>query len=180
MNIVFTSTPSRSCELSQPTPTIREGRKHHTTVSLHIDVFIAQDEGAKPLSPWHAKPENGGLTPEKYVGTQRQIFHYWRDRGFDITGEGIFWAHPPGEGFTGLQAMSWWYFCETRYQLRIPEYLMARGRTDRAGDGDFRFGSSMHGEDIWMENKNTMPGFLGMFCRTTLPWALASMRHGSS
>jgi hypothetical protein len=145
-------------------PELKEG---HT---IHIDVFIAQDEGAKPLSPWHAKPENGGLTPEKYVETQRQIFHYWRDRGFDVTGEGIFWAHPPGEGFTGLQAMSWWYFCETRYQLRIPEYLMARGRTDRGGDGDFRFGSSMHGEDIWMENKDTMPGFLGMFCRTTLPW----------
>jgi hypothetical protein len=28
----------------------------------------------------------------------------------------------------------------------------------------------MHGEEIWMENKETMPGFLGMFCRTTLPW----------
>ena len=145
-------------------PELKEG---HT---IHIDVFIALDEGVKPLSPWHAKPENGGLTPEKYVDTQRQIFHYWRDHGFDVTGEGIFWAHPPGEGFTGLQAMSWWYFCDTRYQLRIPEYLMARGRTDRGGDGDFRFGSSMHGEDIWMENKDTMPGFLGMFCRTTLPW----------
>jgi hypothetical protein len=145
-------------------PELKEG---HT---IHIDVFIAQDEGSKPLSPWHAKPENGALSPEKYVETQRQIFHHWRDRGFDVTGEGIFWAHPPGEGFTGLQAMSWWYFCDTKYQLRIPESLMARGRTDRGGDGDFRFGSSMHGEEIWMENKETMPGFLGMFCRTTLPW----------
>ena len=150
--------------LIEMVPELKEG---HT---IHIDVFIAQDEGGKPLSPWHAKPENGGLSPEKYVETQRQIFHYWRDRGFDVTGEGIFWAHPPGEGFTGLQAMSWWYFCDTRYQLRIPESLMARGRTDRGGDGDFRFGSSMHGEEIWMENKETMPGFLGMFCRTTLPW----------
>ena len=150
--------------LIEMVPELKEG---HT---IHIDVFIAQDEGGKPLSPWHAKPENGGLSPGKYVETQRQIFHYWRDRGFDVTGEGIFWAHPPGEGFTGLQAMSWWYFCDTRYQLRIPESLMARGRTDRGGDGDFRFGSSMHGEEIWMENKETMPGFLGMFCRTTLPW----------
>ncbi|MEN9545985.1 MAG: hypothetical protein RLZZ356_717 [Verrucomicrobiota bacterium] len=150
--------------LIEMVPELKEG---HT---IHIDVFIAQDEGGKPLSPWHAKPENGGLSPEKYVETQRQIFHYWRDRGFDVTGEGIFWAHPPGEGFTGLQAMSWWYFCDTRYQLRIPESLMARGRTDRGGDGDFRFGSSMHGEEFWMENKETMPGFLGMFCRTTLPW----------
>lgn len=145
-------------------PELKEG---HT---IHIDVFIANRDGGKPISPWHAKPENGGLTPEKYVETQRQIFHYWRDRGFDVTGEGIFWAHPPGEGFTGLQAMSWWYFCDTGYQLQIPEYLMARGRTDRGGDGDFRFGSSMHGEEIWQKDKDNMPGFLGMFCRTTLPW----------
>jgi len=58
--------------------------------TIHIDVFIAQRAGGAPISPWHAKPENGGLTPDKYVETQRRIFHYWRDRGFDVTGEGIF------------------------------------------------------------------------------------------
>ena len=145
-------------------PELKEG---HT---IHIDVFIAQRGGGTPISPWHAKPENGGLTPEKYVETQRKIFHYWRAHGFDVTGEGIFWAHPPGEGFTGLQAMSWWYPAQVNYQMQIPEYLMARGRTHRAGDGDFRFGSSMHGEEIWQTDKENMPGFLGMFCRTTLPW----------
>lgn len=145
-------------------PELREG---HT---IHIDVFIAQREGGQPISPWHAQPENGGLTPARYVETQRRIFHYWRERGFDVTGEGIFWAHPPGEGFTGLQAMSWWYPGDPGYQMRIPECLMARGRTDRGGDGDFRFGSSMHGEEIWQKDKEQMPGFLGMFCRTTLPW----------
>ena len=138
--------------------------------TIHIDVFIAQRDGGKPISPWHAKPENGGLTPEKYVEIQRKIFHYWRERGFDVTGEGIFWAHPPGEGFTGLQAMSWWYPGDSNYQMQIPEPLMARGRTDRGGDGDFRFGSSMHGEEIWQTDKEKMPGFQGMFCRTTLPW----------
>ena len=138
--------------------------------TIHVDVFIAQREGGQPISPWHAKPENGGLTPEKYVETQRKIFLYWRDRGFDVTGEGIFWAHPPGEGFTGLQPMSWWYPNDKKYQMEIPECLMARGRTDRGGDGDFRFGSSMHGEEIWQKDKDAMPGFLGMFCRTTLPW----------
>ncbi len=145
-------------------PELREG---HT---IHVDVFIAQRENAAPISPWHAKPENGGLTPDKYVETQRKIFHYWRERGFDVTGEGIFWAHPPGEGFTGLQPMSWWYPGDTGYQMRIPESLMARGRTHRDGDGDFRFGSSMHGEEIWQKDIEKMPGFLGMFCRTTLPW----------
>ena len=157
-------------------PELREG---HT---IHVDVFIAQraayasfKEG-DPISPWHARPEHGGLTPEKYVETQRRIFHYWRERGFDVTGEGIFWAHPPGEGFTGLQSMSWWYPGDPGYQMRIPECLMARGRTDRGGDGDFRFGSSMHGEEIWQKDLAGMPGFLGMFCRTTLPWAFLS-RH---
>jgi len=150
--------------LIQMIPELKEG---HT---IHIDVFIANREGGRPISPWHAKPENGGLTPDKYVETQRKIFHYWRDRGFDVTGEGIFWAHPPGEGFTGLQAMSWWYPSDTGYQMQIPECLMARGRTDRGSDGDFRFGSSMHGEEIYIQDKENMPGFLGMFCRTTLPW----------
>jgi hypothetical protein len=70
--------------------------------TIRIDVFIAQRDGGKPISPWHAKPENGGLTPDQYVETQRKTFKYWRERGFEVTGEGIFWAHPPGEGFTGL------------------------------------------------------------------------------
>ena len=142
-------------------PELREG---HT---IHIDVFIANRDGGKPISPWHLKPEHGGLTPEKWVETQRKIFHYWRDRGIDVTGEGTGWAHPPGEHFVGLQPMSWWYSWNP---MEIPECLGARGRTDRDGDGDFRFGSSMHGEEIWKRDKENMPGFLGMFCRTTLPW----------
>ena len=157
-------------DLIRMVPELKQG---HT---IHIDAFIAQRaeydrfKYGDPISPWHAKPENGGLTPERYVETQRQIFHYWRDRGFDVTGEGIFWSHPPGEGFTGLQAMSWWYPDDPNYEMEIPESLMARGRTDRKGDGDFRFGSSMHGEEIYNEDNKTLPGFLGMFCRTTLPW----------
>ena len=147
--------------LIQMIPELKDG---HT---IHVDVFIANRDGGKPISPWHAKPENGGLTPEKWVETQRKIFHYWRDRGFDVTGEGTGWAHPPGEHFVGLQPMSWWYSWNP---MEIPERLGARGRTDRGGDGDFRFGSSMHGEEIWREDKINMPGFLGMFCRTTLPW----------
>jgi hypothetical protein len=51
-------------------PELKEG---HT---IHIDVFIANREDGRPISPWHAKPENGGLTPDKYVETQRKIFHY--------------------------------------------------------------------------------------------------------
>ena len=147
--------------LIQLIPELKEG---HT---IHIDVFIANRDGGRPISPWHVKPENGGLTPAQYVETQRKIFHYWRERGFDVTGEGTGWAHPPGEHFVGLQAMSWWYSWNP---MEIPECLGARGRTDRGSDGDFRYGSSMHGEEIWQKDKDQMPGFQGMFCRTTLPW----------
>ena len=150
---------------------IPELRLGHT---IHIDVFIAQRENGDALSLWHARPENGGLTPAKYVETQRKIFHYWRDRGFDVTGEGIFWAHPPGEGFTGLQAHSWWYPGDPGYEMRVPERLMARGRTDRGSDGDYRFGASMHGEEIFKQDLKRLPGFLQMFCRTTLPWQYLS------
>lgn len=142
-------------------PELKDG---HT---IHIDVFIANRDGGRPISPWHLKPENGGLTPDKYVETQRKIFHYWRDRGFDVTGEGTGWAHPPGEHFVGLQAMSWWYSWNP---MEIPECLGARGRTTREGEGDFRFGESMHGETLWLAEGSSMPGFLGSFCRTALPW----------
>ncbi len=150
---------------------IPELRLGHT---IHIDVFIAQRENGEALSLWHARAENGGLTPDKYVATQRKIFHYWRDKGFDVTGEGIFWAHPAGEGFTGLQAQSWWYPGDPGYQMQIPERLMARGRTDRGSDGDYRFGASMHGEEIFKQDLQNLPGFLPMFCRTTLPWQYLS------
>jgi hypothetical protein len=71
--------------------------------------------------------------------------------------------------------MSWVYPGGTGYQMQIPECLMARGRTGYDGEGDFRFGCSMHGEDIWQKNwangdKDDMVGFLGQFYRTTLPW----------
>jgi hypothetical protein len=144
-------------------PELKEG---HT---IHIDAFIARGQEAT-LSPWHALPRNGGIDIYKEAETQHKIFHYWRERGFDVTGEGIFWAHPPGEGFYGLQPMSWWYPSDLSYQLETPEYLSARGGTDRQGDGDFRFGNSMHGEEIYMKDIDSLPGFLGQFCRNTLPW----------
>ena len=138
--------------------------------TIHVDVFIAQREDGSPISPWHAKPENGGLTIDKYVETQRNIFKYWREKGFDVTGEGILWAHPPGEGFYGLQPMAWWYPNDIRLQMRIPENLTARGRTSRTDQGDYRFGSSMHGEELFLKDQEYLPGFLDMFCKSTLPW----------
>lgn len=116
-------------------PELKEG---HT---IHIDCFYGLlATGNRPLSPWHAKPENGGIDMYKEVETQRKIFKYWREKGFDVTGEGIFWAHPAGEGFVGLQPMSWWFPADINFQMEVPERLSARGRTHRDGQGDFRFG----------------------------------------
>ncbi|PTT00954.1 hypothetical protein DBR11_08605 [Pedobacter sp. HMWF019] len=138
--------------------------------TIHIDAFVSKTEFQPTLSPWHAKKENGGIDIFKEAETQHKIFRYWRAKGFDVTGEGLFWAHPPGEGFYGLQPMSWWYPADIGFQMNTPECLSARGRTDRKGDGDFRFGSSMHGEEIFVQDKENLPGFKEQFCRTTLPW----------
>ncbi len=129
----------------------------------------------RPLSPWHAKPENGGIDMYKEVETIRKIFRYFRDRGIDVTGEGILWAHPPGEGFYGLQGYSWWGR-GSEHSMRVPERLSARGaqsRSEKDWDvqpGDFRFASSMHGELVWLRDKEQMTGFLRRFCTMALPY----------
>jgi Endo-alpha-N-acetylgalactosaminidase len=145
-------------------PELEEG---HT---IHIDAFLDKPESLSTLSPWHELPAHGGIDIYKEAQTQWKIFRYWRARGFDVTGEGLFWAHPPGEGFYGLQPMSWWYPDDIEYQMTVPEYLSARGSTDRNGDGDFRFGNSMHGEETYKNDIDSLTGFMQEFCRTTLPW----------
>ena len=148
-------------KLIEMVPELKEG---HT---IHIDVFIALWEG-RNLHPYLAKKE--GIDANKEVETQRKIFNYWREKGFDVTGEGLFWAHPAGEGFIGLQPMAWWYPDDKNFQMEVPERLSARGRVSRTGQGDFRFGSSMQGEEIFLKDKENLPGFIEQFCTMTLPW----------
>jgi len=129
----------------------------------------------RPISPWHAKPENGGIDMYREVETIRKIFRYFRDRGIDVTGEGILWAHPPGEGFYGLQGYSWWGR-GSEHSMRVPERLSARGAQSRnevnwdIEPGDFRFASNMHGEPVWFKDKDQMPEFLHRFCTMALPY----------
>lgn len=156
-------------QLIEMVPELKDG---HT---IHVDNLITywRPEN-RPLSPWHAKPENGGIDMYKETETIRKIFKYWRDRGFDVTGEGILWAHPPGEGFYGLQGYSWWAR-GTDHSMQVPERLSARGATERtqggsAKMGDYRVGSSMHGEEIWLKDKENLSGFLEQFCTMSLPW----------
>jgi hypothetical protein len=156
-------------QLIEMVPELKDG---HT---IHVDNLITywRPEN-RPLSPWHAKPENGGIDMYKETETIRKIFKYWRDRGFDVTGEGILWAHPPGEGFYGLQGYSWWAR-GTDHSMQVPERLSARGATERTQGGsaimgDYRVGSSMHGEEIWLKDKENLTGFLEQFCTMSLPW----------
>ena len=149
--------------------------------TVHMDNFRTYRKNEnRPISPWHAKPENGGIDMYKETETARKIFKYWRDKGIDVTGEGILWAHPPGEGYYGLQGYSWWGR-GTEHSMRVPERLSARGASSRGEGGDvkmsdYRLGSSMHGARIWIRDKENMPGFLEQFCTMTLPYYYLS-RH---
>jgi Endo-alpha-N-acetylgalactosaminidase len=135
--------------------------------TIHIDAFHSNWQG-QPISPWHTKPENGGITEQFEVETQRLIFKRWQARGLDVTGEAItFFRSDP---FIGLQPMAWWYDAGQKFRLKIPESLYTMGRSTRQGEGDPRFGESMHGEDLFLHDKEQLSGFLGTFCRTTLVW----------
>jgi len=150
--------------------------------TVHMDNFRTyRKKENRPLSPWHARPENGGIDMYKETETARKIFKYFRDKGIDVTGEGILWAHPPGEGYYGLQGYSWWGR-GTEHSMEVPERLSARGGTTRSEDGDvkmsdYRVGSSIHGARIWIKDKENMPGFLGQFCTMALPYYYLSQHE---
>ena len=149
--------------------------------TVHMDNLITYWKAEnRPLSPWHALPENGGIDMYKETETIREIFRYWRERGIDLTGEGILWAHPPGEGYYGLQGYSWWGR-GTAHTMQVPERLSARGASARGEGGDvemsdYRVGSSIHGARIWIKDKENMSGFKEQFCTMTLPYYYLS-RH---
>ncbi len=163
-------------ELLEAVPELIDG---HTIHLDNLNTYYKREN--RPLSPWHAKPENGGIDMYKEVETIRKIFRYFRDRGIDVTGEGILWAHPPGEGFYGLQGYSWWGR-GSEHSMRVPERLSARGAQSRSPEdwdvlpGDYKFASSIHGEGPWMKDRETMPGLLHRFCTMALPWHYLS-RH---
>lgn len=161
-------------QLLEAVPELLEG---HTIHLDNLNTYCKPEN--RPISPWHARPENGGIDMYKEVETIRKIFRYFRDRGIDVTGEGILWAHPPGEGFYGIQGYSWWGR-GSKHSMEVPERLSARGaqsRDEKTWDiepGDFRFASNMHGEPVWAKDKVNMPGYLRRFCTMTLPYLYLS------
>jgi hypothetical protein len=143
--------------------------------TIHLDNFSAHWAGTwrnlwrrRLLSRWHARPENGGISLEDELESQRKIYRYWRSRGLDVTSEGMYQNRP--DAMIGLQPMAWWYTVSRRWQMTIPERLYARGQPSGGGDGDFRFGANLHGEDLFLKQPGDFSALLGKFCRTTLPW----------
>jgi hypothetical protein len=131
--------------------------------TIHIAAYHSAWKG-KPASAWHAMPEHGGITIETEMETQRKVFRYFRERGIDVTCEGM------NYDFIGLQPLIWWYHKSKRWQMTVPERLCVRGRTTHLPTHDFRFTTSMHGEEIFVKDKENLPGFLDQFCQQTLPW----------
>jgi hypothetical protein len=135
--------------------------------TIHIDAFHTAWKGYL-ASAWHGMREHGGVTLASEVQTQRNIFKYFRSKGLDVTCEGM------QSDFAGLQPMIWWYHKSPWWQMKVPERLCARGRTTHRANPDFRFGSSMHGEEIFVKDNENLPGFLQQFCETSLPWYFLS------
>ncbi len=160
-------TQRRLDRLLEMIPELAEG---HT---IHVDAFhtfwFEKDENGKrimtsvlPISPYHA--EKYGITPETDHATQRRIFEYMRARGLDITCECSNSLRI--EPFFGLQPMMWW--CggrDAEYFKAAPACMYTGGM----GAG-FMIGESLHGEEQFCRDLNIGDGFLGEFCRTTLPW----------
>jgi hypothetical protein len=147
--------------------------------TIHLDNFSANWKGnwrnlwrKRLLSEWHARPENGGITVEDELESQRKIYRYWRQKGLDVTSEGMNQNRP--DAMIGLQPMAWWYTAPKRWQMHIPERLYARGETFTISDGDFRFGANLHGENLFLKSPHDFSAFLGKFCRTSLPWVYLS------
>jgi hypothetical protein len=135
--------------------------------TIHIDAFHSEWKG-HTTSAWHAMPEHGGITTGTEVETQRKIFKYFRAKGLDVTCEAM------ESDFVGLQPMMWWFHKNKSWQMKVPERLCARGRTTHRENADFRFTSSMHGEEIFVKDKENLPDFLDQFCLTTLTWQYLS------
>ncbi len=124
--------------------------------TVHIDAF------------WPA-----GDDPEGQLETMRRIVRHWRNKGIDVTTEGIVTPNL-NRGLVGLVPMAWhinydlWNksdeFTENDY-MEIPAPLFCGG-----SDHSYRsllFGSSMQGEGIPDDEPEA---YLASFCLETLPW----------
>jgi hypothetical protein len=124
--------------------------------TVHIDAF------------WPTSPDL-----ETALGALRRIVRYWRNKGVDVSVEGIV-TRDLDKGLIGLSPMAWhinhpdWKrpdeFTEEDY-MQIPSSLFCGG-VDHS-QRSLIYGTSMQGEAL---GDDQMAQYLAEFCQKTLPW----------
>lgn len=124
--------------------------------TIHVDAFWAV-----------------GSDHDAELAAMRKIIRYWRDRGVDVTAEGI--TEPDfGKGLVGLVPMVWhlnvagWGRTDEyrdEHYMEMPASLFCGGvdHSPRA----LLFGTSMQGEGV---PNAEIERYLPLFCLGTLPW----------
>ena len=139
--------------------------------TIHIDAFhtwppIGKDGPGKrpfikgPISPYL------DFTVEDETKAQENIIGYWASKGIDVTSEGVKFLRE--SSFAGLQPMAWWYTPGLKGYIEWPANLYTGG-IDNSEWGKL-FGSSIHGEETFKNDKDSLSGFLREFCLNTVPW----------
>ncbi len=134
------------------------------THTIHVDNMVAKNhETAGPLDPYR------GISIEDDEQTIREIILYLRQKGMDVTSEGVF--HLKDDPMVGLQAMSYWF--DGFDPMEMPASLYCGGRYGRS-DFDPRFGDNAGVESLLLSNayqgRDLLDGFADEFCLYTLPW----------
>ncbi|MDR0757571.1 MAG: endo-alpha-N-acetylgalactosaminidase family protein [Tannerella sp.] len=131
--------------------------------TVHIDAFHSwtpYTPDRSPISPYL------GYTTDQESETQKQLLRYWASKGVDVTSEGSSFLRI--SSFEGLQPAAWWYAPSAEEYMAWPASYYCGG-TDSSPYGRL-FGSSMHGEEIFLKDPQQLSGFLYQFCTKTLPW----------
>jgi hypothetical protein len=133
--------------------------------TIHVDAFhswvpIPPSHPRGPISPYL------GFTVADETQAQRNIFRYWRDKGIDVTSEGLRFLRDTA--FEGLQPMAWWFNPSQQEYMNWPASYYTGG-IDRSDNGKL-FGTSIHGEEIAKKDSENLTGFIREFCLNTLCW----------
>jgi hypothetical protein len=115
--------------------------------TIHIDAF----HSARPLDRQAPISPLLGYAMDQEAATQRKIYRYWRDLGFDVTSEGAGFIRP--DAFVGLQPMAW-----------------ANEGVVRDLPNDLYCSTPMRAEPEIKQDPQNLTGLLDPFCLQVLPW----------
>ncbi len=142
--------------------------------TIHIDAFhtwppvpvkTADGNDSIDLSEKPISPLLGNTTRDESEA-QKKIFLYWASKGIDVTSEGVDFLRETA--FEGYQHMAWWFGGNADQYINWPASYYCGGM-DRSEWGRL-FGTSMHGEEIIMNDPQNLRGFKEEFCMKTAVW----------